>query len=176
MLAHLKIRNKVSIIWFFFEVKSWLFLFRKFLPPPPCAGRGPPAGHQLPASSSYGRWESPLSSVIQGTNSLPPPYKPRSCNKMHRHAMKHSSFVKFLEVCSVHSYLYIIGRFCVFETKKWPGSKSPHPIKWKNYFVRWENSRRSHPLRASDGLVDIKRTFSFCKSKGIVGHAWGKTT
>ena len=143
MLAHLKIRKKVSI-WFFFSLgggKVMIISISEVSSSSSRGRRGPPAGHQLPASSSYGRWESPLSSVIQGTNSLPPPYKPRSCNKMHRHAMKHSSFVKFLEVCSVHLHLYIIG----------------------NYFVRWENFRR------------IKRTFSFCKLKGIVGRAWGKT-
>ena len=138
MLAHLKIRKKVSI-WFFFSLgggKVMIISISEVSSSSSRGRRGPPAGHQLPASSSYGRWESPLSSVIQGTNSLPPPYKPRSCNKMHRHAMKHSSFVKFLEVCSVHSHLYIIGRFCVFETKKWPGSKSPHPHKMEKLFCQ----------------------------------------
>ena len=127
--AHLKIRKKISI-WFFFSLgggKVMIISISEVSSSSSRGRRGPPAGHQLPASSSYGRWESPLSSVIQGTNSLPPPYKPRSCNKMHRHAMKHSSFVKFLEVCSVHSHLYIIGRLCVFETKKWPRSLVPPP-------------------------------------------------
>ena len=131
MLAHLKIRRRKNQYMILFRGKVMIISISEVSSSSSRGRRGPPAGHQLPASSSYGRWESPLSSVIQGTNSLPPPYKPRSCNKMHRHAMKHSSFVKFLEVCSVHSHLYIIGRFCVFETKKWPGSKSPHPIKWR---------------------------------------------
>ena len=134
MLAHLKIRKKVSI-WFFFSLGGGKVMiisisesFFLLLPRQ--------QGEDHPRATSFRQ------ALLMGGESL-------LCLPLYRepthypHLTNHAAAIKCIATqwntllllsswkCVLCIRIYIIGRFCVFETKKWPGSKSPTPIKWK---------------------------------------------